>query len=105
MWYTNAPSEVCCIGIYNVFVQVLALGKGESTSKERDGVGMNPRENYNDSVPCGRPVSIVRMRSDDWSKPAPVIERCLVKCRWMFSKINVNGCLANVDRCLAQTDV
>ena len=25
-----------------MFVQVLALGKGESTSNEREGVGMNP---------------------------------------------------------------
>lgn len=42
MWYTNAPSEVWCIGMYNVIVQVLALGKGESISNEREGLGMNP---------------------------------------------------------------
>lgn len=41
MWYTTAPSEVWCIGMYSVFVQVLALWKGESISNEREDLGMN----------------------------------------------------------------
>lgn len=53
----KCTKRVWCIGMCNVFVQVLALGKGKSISNEKEGLGMNPSGGFDGEAVVNNRIS------------------------------------------------